>query len=336
MRVLMLTLNGRDEASTRYRFLQLMPELERRGHTWQMSAFYPSLPGRRSRPQKLASWMGGLARQTWATLRAGQFDLVVVQRFVTPWLLNELVCFVRQPIVYDFDDAVWMAKPPRFAPPAEAVFAALCGHAKIVVAGNTFLANEAGRHAADVRVVPTVVDTTVFRPQPRHHAPPLVGWIGSPSTYPYLKAKLPLLQALAREGRIRLRIVGAPELIAEAEQPAWSEADEPQLFAELDIGVYPLADDAWSRGKCGLKSIQYMSCGVPHVGSPVGVAPEICGDAALYAESDGEWRAQLLRLIGDPALRRTLGDAGRVRAAEYALQRWAKHVVSIYEEAVKP
>ena len=123
MRVLMLTLNGRDEASTRYRFLQLMPELQRRGHTWEMSAFYRSLPGERTPMHKLSSWLGGIARQTWATARAGRFDLVVVQRFVTPWMLNDLLRVVRQPIVYDFDDAVWMAKPPQFAPKPEDVFA---------------------------------------------------------------------------------------------------------------------------------------------------------------------------------------------------------------------
>ncbi len=343
----MLSLNGREEASTRYRFLQYAPELERRGHRHRVSTFYLSLPGsRRSRREKLSSWLRGFVRQTLSCAGASRFDLVVVQRFICPYVLNELVRIVPVPVIYDFDDAVWLAEPPRWAAHADpgATFRELCQRARMVIAGNDFLAEHARQHAPLVRVVPTVVDTARFTPGTRTESgPPLIGWIGSPSTFPFLRAKLALLDEIAALRPLRLRVVGAPERIrlrhVEVEQPAWSEAQEPALFADLDIGLYPLSDDVWSRGKCALKSIQYMSCAVAHVASPVGVVREACsdGEQALFATDDAAWRTALLRLIDDAELRRQLGAAGRARAAEqYSLSRWARPLVSLYEEAVKP
>jgi glycosyltransferase involved in cell wall biosynthesis len=339
MRVLMLALNGSKEASTRYRFLQYVPELDRRGHTHTVSTFYLQLPSaRRSRTEKLASWTLGLARQALACMRASRFDLVVVQRFICPYLLNDLVRTIDAPVIYDFDDAVWLAEPPRFVrafDPAR-TFADLCKSARLVVAGNAFLAEAAKPYARKLAIVPTVVDTTRFLPREKRGAP-LLGWIGSPSTFPFLESKLPVLDRIAGERQIRLRIIGAGKRISlrniVVEQPAWSEEREAEAFGDLDIGLYPLRDDAWSRGKCGLKSIQYMSAGVAQVTSPVGVAKEIAQGAAIFSE---DWHESITRLLDDPGLRQTLGAIGRQRAiSHYSLAAWQSALVSLYESVVR-
>ncbi|MCC6811990.1 MAG: glycosyltransferase family 4 protein [Deltaproteobacteria bacterium] len=322
MNVLVLATNGRDEASTRYRFYQYAPALEARGHSFELSAFYPALPsGSRSLPKKLRSWAGGIARQLVATLRSGRFDVVIVQRYVAPAVINEIARLVRTPIVYDFDDALWLSEK---RPECDA----LCARARLVVAGNEYLAAHARTTSARVQVIPTVVDTDRF--VPRAHTsdgPPVIGWIGSPSTFPYLDAMLPVLDALARTKSFRLRVIGAPRPLRlqnlRVEQPEWSDAAEPTLFSELDIGLYPLADDAWSRGKCGLKSIQYMACGVAHVASPVGVVREISADneTALWATTPEEWTRAIGRLLDDGELRARLTTAARARVVDaYSLR----------------
>jgi glycosyltransferase involved in cell wall biosynthesis len=335
MKVLALATNGLGEASTRYRFTQFAAALAERGHRATVSAFYPELPrAGRSRTAKLRSWATGFARQSEALTAAPRYDAVFVQRSIFPAIFPALSGsrLVRAPMVYDFDDALWLFD--------RGACARFCRRADRVIAGNAFLADFARRHSDRVSVVPTVVDTDRFRPVPHTGTPPLVGWIGSPSTFPYLAPLLPALDALGQRRRFRLRIVGAPEPVrlqhVEVEQPPWSADSEPRLFAELDVGLYPLRDDVWSRGKCGLKSIQYMSCGVPHVASPVGVVPEIGDDGrtALFARDPRAFCDQVVRLLDDATLRERMISSGRARIVEaYSLQAWSRKWVALLEDA---
>jgi glycosyltransferase involved in cell wall biosynthesis len=191
-----------------------------------------------------------------------------------------------------------------------------------VIAGNEYLAAWARETHDRVEVIPTVVDTDVFRPRTTvdPEAIPLVGWIGAPSATQYLEPLLPILDDLGRSFRFRLLVVGAKGPIrlqnVEVLSPPWSAATEPELFRSLDIGVYPLADDRWALCKCGFKAIEYMASGVPSVASPVGVVtdivrPEVDG---LWAKSPSEWRDGLASLLGSPDLRHTMARAARERA----------------------
>jgi glycosyltransferase involved in cell wall biosynthesis len=334
MRVLFLATNAETEASTRYRVLQYFPSLRAAGHEPELVTFFPAQASSLPRPfGKAARVASGLARRALAWARLGRYDLVVIHRELLPFGWNQAAgLFARRvPVVYDFDDAVWVpglgGPTSRLATPGTT--RRLVELASRVFAGNAYLAGYARESHDRVDVIPTVVDTASYRPAAATRAPrevPVVGWIGSPTTARYLEPLLPLLDELARTVRFRLRVIGAGRPLAlarvEVETPPWRLDGEAELFADLDVGLYPLSDDAWSRGKCGFKAIQYMASGVASVVSPVGVVREIARDGvdALWAESAADWKAALARLISDAAERTRLGAAGRARAqAAYSL-----------------
>jgi glycosyltransferase involved in cell wall biosynthesis len=207
--------------------------------------------------------------------------------------------------------------------------------ARLVIAGNAFLAAHARAHSPRVEVVPTCVDPE-RQPLHRHGHGDLVriGWIGSHTTASYLKPLLPVLAALNR-GRTaaKLIVVGGDTGVREPwiEHRSWALEEEPGVLASFDIGVMPLPDTEWARGKCGYKLLQYFAAGVPAVASPVGVAPALVGqDRGLTASAPDEWRAALTRLIGDADERRERGAAARTFAErDYSYQRWAPELAAL-------
>jgi glycosyltransferase involved in cell wall biosynthesis len=227
--------------------------------------------------------------------------------------------------------------------------ATIIRHSDRVIAGNEYLAEYARRFSSAVTVIPTCVDTTRFVPSAHasnngaRRAAPVVGWIGSPTTVPYLRALAPLLQRVAREHPFVLRVSGSGEAIAvpgvPTEQPAWTLHGEVELFNTCDVGVYPLTDDEWSRGKCGFKAIEFMACGVPVVASAVGVNREIIEDGVngFLASTDHEWSDKLSRLLCDQDLRRRLGAAGRNTIEQrYSLQVIAPKLEATLRALVAP
>jgi glycosyltransferase involved in cell wall biosynthesis len=229
-------------------------------------------------------------------------------------------------LIYDLDDAVFMRTAhegwrSRVAQPE--LTRLLVQRAAVTYAGNEYLAEYARRFCSNVRIVPTVLDTERFAPAPKVlRAKPLVGWVGSPSTSKYLERVMPALEQLAKRAQFTLRLVGAGRDFSvpnvEVDNRPWREEDEVREFQELDVGLYPLFDDAWSRGKCGFKAIQYMSCGVPFVVSPVGVIQEMVRDGVdgLWATSTAQWVDRLGALLTDPSLRDRLVRSARERAVE--------------------
>lgn len=191
----------------------------------------------------------------------------------------------------------------------------------MVVAGSPHLAGWAREYARQVTVVPTTVDTDRYQVQERVASERIcVGWTGSPTTIVHLRLLEPVLRALQRERGIRIRVIGDASYQidgVEVESVDWRAASEVADLSTIDIGVMPMPDDEWSRGKCGCKALQYMGLGIPTVLSPVGVNREIAADgAAILASTEDEWLAALRGLIEDEALRRRVGDAGRNRVQE--------------------
>jgi glycosyltransferase involved in cell wall biosynthesis len=188
-----------------------------------------------------------------------------------------------------------------------------------VTAGNEYLAAYARQFNPAVTTIPTSVDTDRYAPAANRTTPevPIVGWIGSPTTAAYLKHLLPVLRRVRTQHPFTLRVSGAGEPLAiegiEVDNAPWSLDAEVGLFNGCDVGVYPLSDDEWSKGKCGFKAIEFMSCGVPVVASAVGVNREIVQDGVngFLASTEQEWIEKIGRLLVDPQLRRTLGAAGR-------------------------
>jgi len=226
----------------------------------------------------------------------------------------------------------------------------LIAWARVVTCGNRNIAEYVGSKGTRAVVIPTVVDTDIFRPAPKaddeRAAPPVVGWIGTHSTFPFLESIFPVLRELAREHRFRLKVVGAgsrqPELPGvEVEYLDWKLEREVEDFRSLDVGLYPLtvlgnAPNEWLAGKSGFKAVQYMAVGVPFVVTPVGVCAEMGepGTTHLTATTPEEWRATLSTLLSDAALRRRMGEAGRRHAlSHYGLRAQAEKLAAALREA---
>jgi glycosyltransferase involved in cell wall biosynthesis len=347
MKVLALAPYPEGSASTRYRIGQFVPALAARGVEVTIA---PMLDGRAFdrlyRPgglvRKGLDWFAAAGRRSAQIERARAFDAVFVLRDVWPLRLPpfEHRLLERTPrVVFDFDDAIFL---PHVSD-ANKAFGFLKAHdkatwlterARAVTPGNAFLARWAeARKAPDARVfeVPTAVDTERWRPPTsraaRVDAPVRLGWIGSHSTAPYLEALAPVIERLrARHPGLRLSVIGATTTrfpVGMVDHVPWALEDEVSALSQVDIGLAPLPDTDWSRGKCGLKLIQYLALAIPAVASPVGVHPEMIEDGAqgFLAADDAAWERALGRLIEDAALRRTLGEAGRARVEErYSLR----------------
>jgi glycosyltransferase involved in cell wall biosynthesis len=290
----------------------------------------------------LVGRIGDLVRATRAAGVLVHREAALVGPPVIEWLLAR---GLKRPMIFDLDDPVWV---PYVSPTYGALLSRLLkapqktlftlGAAATVVAGNPHIADYARQLNPSVSLVPTVVDTERFRPIARQSDLPLVGWIGSHSTAPYLQSIVPALRRLAARKQFRLVVVGGRVDGIDADARAWSLEREIADFQSLDIGLYPIVKDQWSVGKSGFKAIQYMACGVPVVASPVGVAGEIVrhGETGFYARNDDEWEQHLGALLDDAALRRRFGEAGRREVeARWSLRVHAPRFVEIVSRALE-
>jgi len=286
--------------------------------------------------RKAAGVAAGYARRRALLGRLEGFDAVFVHREVVPRGNRPVLRRLKEsglPLVYDLDDAIYL-RPREFVAAGEdsrrsmnrgkdpREVDAFLAEADLVLAGNGILADharEAG--AARVEILPTPVDTGAFRPPAERPAGgvPLVGWIGSPTATYCLREIAPALAAAAARIPFRLLVVGASGPVevpgVEVVRREWDLDRETADYASLDVGLYPLPDNPWTRGKCGYKALLYAACGAPSVASPVGVNREYVadGETGFHASTPGEWTDRLLRLLADPDLRRRMGAVGRRR-----------------------
>ena len=299
---------------------------------------------------KISGMLSAYARQLGSIVEARAYDLVYVFReaaLIGPAVIEPLIARRGTPIVFDFDDAIFV----RYRSPSNAYWsylkfagktATLCKKASHVMAGNTYLADYASRHNDAVTLIPTTIDTDLYRPErrrPRDDGTVTIGWTGSHSTARHLERLRPALTELAARKPFRLVVIGAnaPEIPgALVEARRWSAETEVDDLSDVDIGIMPLPDDAWSRGKCGLKALQFMGLGIPAVVSPVGVNMEIIADGVngLIADTDDEWLDRLTTLMNDATFRTKLGSAARDTVEQsYSAKRIAPQVAAIFRKA---
>jgi glycosyltransferase involved in cell wall biosynthesis len=243
--------------------------------------------------------------------------------------------------VYDLDDALFVGSAAavnrrfQWAKQEARRCVACLRRARLVIAGNAFLADTARQYTRRVEVVPSCVDPALQRMHAHGPADVItVGWIGSPTTSVYLEPLLPVFAELNRRRmEVKLVVVGG-DLGVRAdwlEHRDWSPETEADDIASFDIGVMPMPDTEWTRGKCGYKVLQYFAAGVPAVASPVGVAAELIGsDRGLCASAPHEWRSALERLIEDVEERRERGLRARAFVERnYSYQRWAPELAAL-------
>ncbi|MGH7039618.1 MAG: glycosyltransferase [Stellaceae bacterium] len=306
------------------------------------------------RPVSPAAILRSYGARLRALLRLSRYDLVWIEKEALPWLPAAIeIGFFRTAgtrVVVDYDDAVFHTYDRHRNILVRALLGAKIDRvmkaADLVIAGNAYLADRAraagARHIAEL---PTVVDLRRYSPtlpcRKGGSAALTIGWIGSPLTSAYLDLLRPALIKLMAQIPLRLLLVGAaPTALAgfPVERVAWSAESEAAEIARCDVGVMPLPDQPFERGKCGYKLIQFMAGARPVVASPVGANCTLIipGKTGFLAEEEAEWVAALARLYHDPDLRGRMGQAGRRRVEDsYALAVAAPRLVALLRRTAR-
>lgn len=323
MKVLFL-IQGEKQPASRYRVGQFLEFLRADGIDGEV----------RDYPRSIPAWIGVLRLRR-------KVDVVFFQKKRAPrWPVLRLKAGGAR-VVYDVDDAVMFASSRHESPEAPARmkrFVSMCASSDAVTAGNRYLADMARAHCANVTIVPTCMDLRKYAPRPpaANRGPVVLGWIGGRKSLPFLKELDPALaklKGLGVDAKLKVVCNEFPDACPiPVEKKTWSEAEEAADVASFDIGLAPLPDDPWSRGKCATKLLQGMAARVPCVASPVGAHVDIVkdGENGFLADGADAWADRLARLARDPALRDRLGDAARETVArEYSVQANAPRLAAL-------
>lgn len=318
--------------SQRFRFEQYLTHLSSRGIQCTVFPFLNdqawNLFYTHGKPlRKSAFVLQGLLNRFVTLFRLRKFDVVFIHREAAPigpplveWWIAKVL---RKPLIYDFDDAIWL---PNYSPQHRKVHR-MKAYWKVkhiirwsskVSVGNAFLAEYARSFTSNVEIIPTTIDTALHNAEANSVKgnPFTVGWTGTHTTVAYLDALLSVLTRLASEVPIEFVVISnepPPFMLPNLTFIPWNKATEIEDLARIDVGIMPLNDDDWSRGKCGFKALQYMALGIPTVASKVGVNSEIIqhGVNGFLAETSEEWYALLMTLYNDRNLCKVLGEAGK-------------------------
>lgn len=357
MKVLFLLAHCNLAASARFRVYQYLSHLREQGVECEVRPFvteevFRTLRGQGSLLNK--AWLfSERSVSRWLDLRAARdYDVIFVQREsfpVGPPLVERYLAALGRPIVYDFDDAIYLplANPISNLVRQPGKVTRIVQLAQEVIVSTEHLRGFAAAYNSNVTVIPTSVDTArefTARAYPAFAPGQTVriGWIGSTSTAAYLDRVLPVLANVAAKCPIEVLVVGAGRDVsipgARVESVPWTLEAEADHFRSLDIGLYPLDDGVWELGKGGFKAIQYMACAVPCVVSPVGVVRDIIkdGEHGFHAEGPAAWERRILELASDPALRRRMGEAGRSQCeSRFSVQVNAPRLLSVLKRAAQ-
>ena len=343
-RILVLTKYSRMGASSRLRTLQYLPLLEEQGFEFTVQSLFDDnyLKNIYSRQERSNSAIGKLYLKRLLTLfTVKSYDAIWIEKEIFPYLpayAEQILAFFGVDYIVDYDDAIFHNydlsnnKFTKFflAKKIDKVMK----NASYVLAGNSYLAERAKLAGAKrIQLLPTVVDHLRYQKSNQSIKDVLtVGWIGSPFTQKYIVDILPELLTVYQQYPFRLLLVGATrdihkDLIGlDVEVRDWHEQTETELINIMDVGIMPLKDSHWEKGKCGYKLIQYMACGVPVIASDVGVNGEIienktAGVAGLLVKKNSDWANGLLQLFGSTELRKSYGRAGRsIVESKYSIE----------------
>ncbi|MDI6774386.1 MAG: glycosyltransferase family 4 protein [Verrucomicrobiota bacterium] len=351
MRILALTRYGRVGASSRLRLMQYLPHLRAEGIKSDVAPFLGDDYLRRLYAGEKRPWgpiLSAYLRRLAVLARCRRYDLLWIEYEIFPWLppwAEQLLGHWKLPYAADYDDAVFhnYDQSPRRAARllmGDKIDRVMKG-AALVTAGNEYLAARARSAGAErVEIVPTVIDLNRYPPAPERPSHVFsIGWIGSPATARYLPTVQPALAQACAGVPARVVLVGSGPMdfgAVPTEIHEWTEAREVADVRSFDVGIMPLADNPWEKGKCSYKLIQYMACGKPVVASPVGHNMEVVqhGVNGYLAKTHDDWAQALTRLRVAPELRRRMGEAGRKRVeSRYCLQVTAPRLAEWLREA---
>lgn len=284
--------------------------------------------------------------------RARHHDVVFIHRealMTFSTYFEKRLSIANPNIIYDFDDAIWLPevsegnKNLQLLKRPEKVNLAM-SKAKMIFAGNAYLASHAKQYCDNVKVVPTTINTDYHRPEIKSDGQKInIGWTGTQTTLKYLKSICQVFISLKDKYKDKIEFT----IICD-QKPDWFPVDfnflkwelseEIKQLNSIDIGIMPLVDNQWTRGKCGFKGLQYMAMKAATIMSPVGVNNEIIthGENGYLAESEEEWLNCLSKLIESEALRKQFGENGRKTVTEkYSVESQKHRYLQFLNEIIK-
>lgn len=339
MKVLYLTKYSRNGASSRLRSYQYFPLLEKEGIAVTVKPFFDeyylnTLYAKKKTPKlKLATFY---LKRFFVLFTLHKYDKVVIEKELFPYFFSwfeKLLSFLNMKYIVDYDDAIFhnynLSENKLIQFFLKNKIENVMKYSDCVLAGNDYLFQKAKNSGARrIITFPTVIDTIKYesRPQKKSNEKVIIGWIGSPSTFKYVKKLNAVFKALMEEISFEIHIVGANEVLdfqGPIKYLKWSESTEVTRIANMDIGIMPLENTPWELGKCAYKLIQYMGCGLPVVASSIGMNIEVVDDGVngFLVESDPKWIEKLRILLKDADLRKQFGAHGREKVEQvYSLQ----------------
>lgn len=330
--------------SQRFRFEQYLDALTARGHQYRLAPFLSQAtwnilykPGQTV--AKVLGILGGFGRRLGLLFAVPAYDFVFIHREATPigpplleWVIAQVL---GKRLIYDFDDAIWLPNTSEANKLAAGMkwhqkVASICRWAYKNSCGNAYLAAYARQFNPQSVVNPTTIDTQHLHNQVRDQAASgrlVIGWTGTHSTLKYLDQLVPVLAQLEAEGLdFEFRVISNQPPVLPLRSLVfvpWRKATEITDLLGFHVGLMPLEDDPWAKGKCAFKALQYMALGIPALVSPVGMNTEVVQDDynGYVCATPAEWETRLRQLLADPGLRQKLGMAARTTVvARYSVQ----------------
>ncbi len=352
MKILILPRYEPQAASSRYRFYQYIPYLNAK--RWEVTV-KPLLSNNYIKylyyktPLPVTEIIQGYFKRIIQLLNKKKFDLIWLQQELLPWIpsvFENILVRGDIKIVADYDDAFFhrydQSKSLFIRSLLRNKIDSVMKYADMVLAGNNYLLERAELNNRKVILFPTVVDLNKFK-----NSNPIkddfftIGWIGSPGTSKYLQIIEDALKEVSLDEDIRINLIGANKIKINGvsiNHIQWDENTEVEEISKFDIGIMPLPDNPWERGKCGFKLIQYLSCNVPVIGSPVGVNKDIIinGVNGFQANSTDEWIKYIRLLKNDKELMLKMGRNGRRFVdKKYSLQKNAVKIIDYFSELLQ-
>ena len=340
--------------SQRYRFEQYLGFLEKNNFHCQLSYIISEKDDRAFYTEGNTFWkfwilLKAIFHRVKDTFRYNKYDIVFVQReaiMIGSSFFEKRIKRSNAKYIFDFDDSIWLMdtsegnkKYEWLKNPEKTV--RNIRYADMVFAGNAYLASYARRCNDKIKIIPTTIDTNFHKPLPKQSNKLIIGWIGSHTTIKHFEYALVFLTIIKRKyPQVEIRVVGDKDYVNETlgiKGIAWSSATEVEMINSFSIGIMPLPNDEWAKGKCGLKGLSYMACEVPTIMSPVGVNTEIIEHSknGFLASTTNEWIACLSQLIEDAALRECIGKAGRQTVLEkYSVLSQQQNYLNAFKEVL--
>ncbi|MDB2697611.1 glycosyltransferase family 4 protein [Crocinitomicaceae bacterium] len=339
--------------SQRFRFEQYLDFLESEGFTVN---FYPFINEKTWKTiysegkiiKKIVGMLGSFVRRWGLLFQLHKADFVFIHREaaqlgppIFEWIIAKML---RKKYIYDFDDAIWL---PNYSE-SNAKFHRLKAYWKVkfcmkwadkITAGNNYLAEFARQYNRNVYEIPTTIDTENYHNQTINYENEdlVIGWTGSHTTMHYLDELVPILEELEQKHEFTFTVISneAPNFTLKSLRfVKWTKETEIEELLQFSIGIMPLKEDKWSKGKCGFKALQYMSLGIPSVISPVGVNTEIIrnGENGYTPSSSTEWTEALDKLLTDQSIRHKLGKQGQATIEErYSVRSQKQHYLNLFQ-----